>query len=282
MANNTPNTVAPQEAKPDLAVLKMMYQMGLNKEAQELEKRFGIQLSAVDAHLERFITQDPACIELKKRVLTLSQHNDPVLICGETGTGKEIIAHALHGQRTGKFIAVNCAGFPRELVESELFGHAAGSFTGAKAETQGLIALADKGTLFLDEIGDLPLDIQAKLLRVMQEKTIRKVGAKEEESVDVRFVGASHYDLRDQVKQKLFRLDLYARLSCFELFIPPLRNRLGDIPLIIASLDSQKNFPVSKVDWKFVDLSLNVRSVQHIVRRYLVLGELPNYLAATL
>lgn len=277
MENKT-NAVT-EEAKPSLDVLKMMYQMGLNKEAQELEKRFGIQLSAVDAHLEKFITQDKTCLALKKHVLNLAQHNDPVLICGETGTGKEIIARALHGQRTGKFIPVNCAGFPRELVESELFGHAAGSFTGAKNETQGLIALADKGTLLLDEIGDLPLDIQAKLLRVMQEKTIRKVGAKEEDVVDVRFVGASHYDLREQVKQKLFRLDLYARLSCFELFIPPLRNRVGDIPLIIAALDKQKNFPVSKVDWTRVDLSLNVRSVQHIVRRYLVLGELPSYVA---
>lgn len=282
MANNTPNVAAAQEAKPDLAVLQMMYQMGLHKEAQELEKRFGIALSAVDAYLSKFITTDPACIKLKEYVLKLSQHSDPVLICGETGTGKEIIAHALHGQRTGKFIAVNCAGFPRELVESELFGHAAGSFTGAKNETQGLVALADKGTLFLDEIGDLPLDIQAKLLRVMQEKTIRKVGAKEEEFVDVRFVGASHYDLRNQVKQKLFRLDLYARLACFELFIPPLRNRLGDIPLIIADLDKSKNFPTTKIDWTRVDLSLNVRALQRIVRRYTVLGEMPNYLNVTM
>lgn len=265
-----------KQTPPSPEVIKGLYEAGLIDEARMLEKKFGINFHSIEKYLDEFITQDPACIKVKHTIRALAVQEDTVLIQGETGTGKELLSRALHGNKTGKFVAINCAGMPSELIESELFGHAAGSFTGAKNEKVGLISVANGGTLFLDEIGDLPLDMQAKLLRVMQEKTLRKVGSNDEEPITARFVAATHFDLTQHVKDGKFRKDLYARLSVFSVQIPPLRNRLADIPLIIAKKDSTKTFPLNKVDWKEVDLELNVRSVEHIVRRFIVLGEIPN------
>ena len=258
---------------PSPEIIKFLRDSGMIDQAEKLEKQFGISLSDIDKHLNQFITQDPFCLELKKQVRALSVHDDAVLIQGETGTGKELIARALHGSKKGPFIAINCAGMPRELVESELFGHAAGAFTGAKNEQLGLIAIADSGTLFLDEVGDLPLDLQAKLLRVIQERRIRKVGGKMEETINTRFVAATHVNLLEAVKLDKFRKDLYARLSTFELKIPPLRARLDDIPLIIESLEPTKPTALLNANWKDADLSLNVRTVQQVVRRWQVFNK---------
>ena len=204
----------------------------------------------------------------------LVTHDDPVLIQGESGTGKEIIANLLgSGRKTGRFVAVNVSALPKELVESILFGYVKGTFTGAQQDREGLVQHAQEGTLFLDEIGDLPLELQCKFLRVMQERKVRRVGASDEEPVMCRFITATHYTLWNEVVNKQFRLDLYARLSTFMLTIPPLRNRLDDIPAICESLD--KSFPHTKIDWTKVDLALNVRSLQQIIRRYAVLGKLP-------
>lgn len=257
---------------PSPEVIKALRDNGLFDQAKMLEQKYGIDLDAIEKPLAKFITQDRACIELKRCVRALAVQDDTVLIQGETGTGKELIANALHGQRSGSFITINCAGMPEQLIESELFGHAAGSFTGAKGDTQGLISLADKGTLFLDEIGDLPLPLQAKLLRVIENKSLRKVGGKTEEKVTARFIAASHWSIPELVRQNKFRTDLYARLATFELYIPPLSSRLADIPLIVKSFAPDTVIPW---DWSKVSLPLNVRDVIRHVRRYQVLGVKP-------
>ena len=258
-------------AAPSPEVLRLLRQQGLGDQAEMLEKRFGLNSSAIEIHLDKFITQDRDCEELKKQVRLLATTDDAVLIQGETGTGKELIARALGGGRKGKFVAINCAGMPRELIESELFGHDEGAFTGAKRKKPGLIQVAAGGTMFLDEIGDLPLDMQAKLLRVMQEKVVRRVGAEDEEEIDVRFVAATHFDLKQRVTDNQFRKDLFARLSTFILYIKPLRARIPDIGFIIKDLHPKGNFP--SIDWSKQELELNVRTVQQMVRRWQVFGK---------
>ncbi len=158
-----------------------------------------------------------------------------VLIQGESGTGKELVARAIHeqgGRRQGPFVAINCTAIPDTLLESELFGHAKGAFTGAIAKKKGLFEEAHGGTLFLDEIGDLDLSLQAKLLRVIQEKRIKPVGDNEYKDIDVRIISATHKDLQKAVKEDLFREDLFYRLSVIPIVIPPLRYRREDIPLL--------------------------------------------------
>jgi Transcriptional regulator containing PAS, AAA-type ATPase, and DNA-binding domains len=263
-------------AAPSPEVIRSLYKGGFIEEARLLEKKFGIDYTSIEKHLDTFITKNDECLRIKHMVRQLAVCDDCVLIQGETGTGKELLARALHGNKTGKFMDINCAGMPKELMESELFGHAAGSFSGAKGEKVGLITAANNGTVFLDEIGDLPLDTQAKFLRVIQERTLRKVGSNDNEPVTARFIAATHFNLKQLVEKAAFRRDLYARLSVFTISIPPLRDRLDDIPLIIEAKDSTGTFPTNKVNWGNVDLELNVRSIEHIIRRFIVLGELPH------
>jgi len=173
-----------------------------------------------------------AVLALVERVAPTSS---PVLVTGETGTGKELVAPVLHRRSVrgdGPFIAVNCSAIPATLVESELFGHVRGAFTGAERERQGLFAAASGGTLFLDEIGDLPLELQPKLLRVLQEKEIRPVGANQARAVDVRVVAATARDLTEAGRRGTFRSDLFFRLAVVEIRIPPLRERCEDIALL--------------------------------------------------
>lgn len=241
-----------------------------------------------EATLSLFITQDAEMLKLKAKVSRLQGVPDPILIVGESGTGKEILAKALHGDRIGKFIAINCAGLPKELMESELFGHVKGAFTGADMDKIGLIEAAANGTLFLDEIGEMPYEVQAKLLRFLQDGCIRKVGAINSMSHKVRIVAATHQPMNDMVNQHKFRLDLYARIACFELYTKPLRERRGDIKLVVDSLDKSGKvygeislatgrFDTATNDstdiWQTNTFPFNVRSIQHIVRRWVVLGE---------
>ncbi|MHC4955775.1 MAG: sigma-54 interaction domain-containing protein, partial [Planctomycetota bacterium] len=159
----------------------------------------------------------------------------PVYVSGESGSGKELCARAIHvhGPRgDAPFVAENCAAIPESLFESELFGHKRGSFTGATADRTGLFRLADGGTLFLDEIGELPLPLQAKLLRVLQEQQVRPIGAREPVAVDVRIITASNRDLADRVRRGQFREDLYHRIHVIEIPVPPLRRRIEDLPLL--------------------------------------------------
>jgi two-component system, NtrC family, response regulator PilR len=177
--------------------------------------------------------------QLRDMIVRVARSQAPVHICGESGTGKELVARMIHesgARREGPFVAVNCGAIPSELMESELFGHKRGSFTGAVADKTGLIQSAEGGTLFLDEVADLPLHMQVKLLRVVQEKTLRPVGEAREESVDVRILSATHKHLADLVAQGLFREDLFYRINVIELRVPALRERSGDIAEIAAAI----------------------------------------------
>mgnify|MGYP006271937845 CR=1 FL=1 len=174
---------------------------------------------------------------LFEQIRAVARADGPVLIIGESGTGKELVAHAVHAESPRAerpFVAVNCAGIPADLMESELFGHTAGAFTGAQRARRGLFAEAEGGTLFLDEIGEMPLEMQSKLLRVLQDGALRPVGANREQHVDVRIVAATNRDLEEQVARGDFREDLYYRLETFALTIAPLRQRDDDIERLAA------------------------------------------------
>lgn len=190
------------------------------------------------------IGQSEAIQSLKEKIKKLSRSQAPVYIQGESGTGKELVARAIHDGSARKsldFVAVNCGAIPSELMESEFFGHKKGSFTGAVSDKRGLFHAANGGTLFLDEVADLPIDMQVKLLRVIQEKAIRQVGGQKEESVDVRIISATHKDLRSLVEQGAFRQDLFYRLNVIELNVPPLRDRDGDANLLIDHFIKRSN-----------------------------------------
>jgi len=179
-----------------------------------------------------FIGKSPAIIEIRKQVARVAKEDFPVLIHGESGTGKELIARAIHDQSNrskGPFVAVNCGALPSSLIQSELFGHEKGAFTGADKRRLGRFEVASGGTLFLDEIGDLSVDMQVNLLRVLEQGVIERVGDNESRPIDTRIVAATNTDLREAVKAKLFREDLFYRINVFELNIPPLRDRGDDL-----------------------------------------------------
>ncbi len=181
------------------------------------------------------LTRDAEMRKLCRTVEKVANTNATVLLLGESGTGKELLARALHDlspRRTHKFVAINCAAIPDNLLESELFGYEKGAFTGAAKQTPGKFELANKGTLFLDEIGDLPISLQAKLLRFLQERVVERIGGREEIPVDVRIVCATHQDLKDHIAAGKFREDLFYRLAEIVLRIPPLRERKGDASLL--------------------------------------------------
>jgi DNA-binding NtrC family response regulator len=191
------------------------------------------KLDALDAEI---ISASPEMEAVKKMILKVARSSSPVLIRGESGTGKELIARSIHNQSprvTEMFQAVNCAAINENLLESELFGHEKGSFTGAHAEKKGLFEVADRGTLFLDEIGELDIGMQAKLLRALQEREIRRVGGTRTMKVDVRVVAATNRDLRAMVSDGRFRDDLYYRINVLSVDVPPLRERRDDIPVLI-------------------------------------------------
>jgi formate hydrogenlyase transcriptional activator len=209
-----------------------------------------------------------------------------VLIQGETGTGKEVVARAIHDaspRRHNRFVAVNCAAIPSALLESQLFGHERGAFTGAVTQTTGRFQAADHGTLFLDEIGDLPLELQPKLLRVLQEKEIERVGGGRSLQIDVRVVAATNQDLWQMVQEGKFRADLYYRLNVYPIKLPPLREREDDIPLLVdhflGRYASKTGKDVGHVDESTMDLFKaydwpgNVRELQNIVERAVILTD---------
>ncbi len=236
----------------------------------DLKGRLKDTLSAGELYLQQFITVDPSTLKMKDRARKMAKSKHEVLIVGDTGTGKELIAKSMIGDRKGAIKAINCAGLPRELIESELFGHVAGAFTGANKTKDGLMSAASDGVMFLDEIGELDITVQAKLLRALQEKKIRKVGSLVDEDITCKFVCATHRDLKGMVSRNEFRKDLYARISTLELDILPLVDRMCDIVPITASLPNGKNFLLKhevSLNMGRLDLSLNVRSLQqHVIR----------------
>jgi two-component system response regulator PilR (NtrC family) len=195
--------------------------------------------AATTLRSRRLLGSSPVMEQLREMIGRVARSQAPVHICGESGTGKELAARMIHesgARRDGPFVAVNCGAIPTELMESELFGHKRGSFTGAVADTKGLMQSAEGGTLFLDEVADLPLHMQVKLLRVVQEKTVRPVGEAREETVDVRILSATHKNLADLVARGVFREDLFYRINVIELRVPALRERSSDIGEIAAAI----------------------------------------------
>ena len=220
-------------SKPlDLAALRRMISSAL-----KLSER--AEGDGVTFRGPRLLGQSEPMKQLRGMIARVARSQAPVHISGESGTGKELVARLIHlsGPRAdGPFIAVNCGAIPGELMESELFGHKRGSFTGAVADKQGLIETAEGGTLFLDEVADLPLHMQVKLLRVIQEKTLRPVGGTGEVTVDVRLLSATHRDLAELVAMGQFREDLFYRINVIEIRVPALRERPGDIPELAESI----------------------------------------------
>ncbi|MES2973789.1 MAG: sigma-54 dependent transcriptional regulator [Pseudomonadota bacterium] len=194
------------------------------------------------AALERMVGDSEAMRVVKERIAKVARSMAPVLVRGESGTGKELAARAIHAcshRADGPFIAVNCSAIPENLLEAEFFGARKGSYTGATQDREGYFQAARSGTLFLDEIGDLPLAMQSKLLRAIQERSVRPLGSTQEDSVDVRIVSATHKDLAADVHAARFRQDLYYRLNVIEILLPPLRERRGDLPALCDALLSR-------------------------------------------
>jgi formate hydrogenlyase transcriptional activator len=189
-----------------------------------------------EANFAGIVGQSLALRRVLQLVRMVAECDATVLLLGETGTGKELIARAIHERsrrRKQAFVTLNCAAIPSSLFESELFGHERGAFTGAYTQKAGRLELADRGTLFLDEVGDMPLELQPKLLRVLQERSYERVGSARTKSVDVRLVAATNRDLEEMMAEKQFRIDLYYRLNVFPMRIPPLRERRDDIPVLV-------------------------------------------------
>ena len=194
------------------------------------------ELLPEEAAFEGIVGQSAVLRNVLRLVDTVATGNSTVLLLGETGTGKELVARAIHNRsrrRDRTFVKLNCAAIPSGLLESELFGHERGAFTGAVTQKVGRLELADQGSLFLDEIGDIPLELQPKLLRVLQEREFERLGSTRTKKVDVRIVAATHRDLEEMILEKQFRSDLYYRLNVFPICIPPLRERPEDIPLLV-------------------------------------------------
>jgi formate hydrogenlyase transcriptional activator len=186
---------------------------------------------------EQIVGNSPALKRVLQLVETVASSNSTVLLLGETGTGKELIARAIHdlsGRKNRTFVKLNCAAIPTGLLESELFGHEKGAFTGAITQKIGRLELADQGTLFLDEVGDIPLEVQPKLLRALQEREFERLGSTHTRKVNVRLVAATNRDLESMIAAREFRSDLYYRLNVFPIRIPPLRERKHDIPLLVS------------------------------------------------
>ena len=221
-------------SKPlDLGVLRKLVGSAIRLRAG-VDERTAASLQGV-----RLLGSSTVMEQLRDMIARVARSQAPVHICGESGTGKELVARMIHecgARHEGPFVAVNCGAIPTELMESELFGHKRGSFTGAVADKTGLIQSTEGGTLFLDEVADLPLHMQVKLLRVVQEKTVRPVGEAREQTVDVRILSATHRNLADLVAQGLFREDLFYRINVIELHVPALRERRGDIAEIAEAI----------------------------------------------
>lgn len=237
--------------------------------------------------LEQMVGSSEPMQRLKERIQKVAATDLPVLIRGQSGTGKELVARAIHflGPRSDHdFVPVNCTVLPDSLLESELFGHVSGAYTGAGEARQGLFARADRGTLMLDEIGDMPLELQAKLLRVLEEGRIRAVGSDQRQSVDVRIVAATHQNLSERVAAGGFREDLLYRLEVLPIDVPPLRDRVGDIPLLVRHFIEQTRASHPEVSaQRFSKAALdalvghdwpgNVRQLENVVNRLVVLSD---------
>src|SRR6201982_2189039 len=246
----------------------------------------------LECEFEQIIGHSPALEAALAEVKRVAPTDSTVLVLGETGTGKELIAHAIHNlsPRCGRpFVKLNCAAIPFDLLESELFGHEKGAFTGAVAQKVGRFEMADTGTLFLDEIGDLPLALQPKLLRVLQEQEFERLGSGRTHRIDVRLIAATHRDLTEMVSRKEFRSDLYSRRNVFPVVLPPLHERREDIPQLashfVEMFARRMGKRIDHIPQDILDAFLsyswpgNVRELQNLIERAVIRsnnGVLPN------
>lgn len=269
---------------------RAMEKVQLSRRVQFLEKQLEKKYS-----FDTILGSAPPIEAAKAAARKVARTNATVLLTGETGTGKEIFAQAIHqsGSRAQQsFVAVNCSAFSKELLENELFGHKAGAFTGAQKESRGLLEEADTGTIFLDEIGEMPLDLQAKLLRVLETGQFYKLGDSKPLSVDVRIIAATNRNLPEEIRLGHFREDLYYRISVFQIELPPLRERKEDIPALLSyyleqfSQKSNKRIlsaapaylkALTSHDWKG-----NIREFKNIVERSVILTDGPQLEADSL
>jgi two-component system NtrC family response regulator len=243
-----------------------------------------LQLAGPQRPMAGILTLDPEMQRICRMIEKVAPTSASVLILGESGTGKELLARALHDlspRATARFVAINCAAIPENLLESELFGFEKGAFTGAARQTPGKIELAQGGTLFLDEIGDLPMSLQAKLLRFLQERVIERVGGRQEIAVDTRVVCATHQDVKDQIATGRFREDLYYRLAEIVVQIPPLRARPGDAALLAHAFvrriaDEQRRGTVALLPDAVAAIEAhawpgNVRELENVIKRAVII-----------
>lgn len=273
-------------SKPvDLQKLRDLVQSALRLSEGENSKPSVTEESGAEA-INTITGQSPKIRALREQIGKLARSQAPIYISGESGAGKELAAKAIHqmsSRREGPFVAVNCGAIPSELMESELFGHLKGSFTGADHDKQGLFQAASGGTLFLDEVADLPLHTQVKLLRVIQEKSVRPVGSQKEIAVDVRLLSATHKNLAKEVEQGRLRQDLYFRINVIELSVPALRERKEDLPALTVALLEKIALENGNEECTVSDSALqalaeysfpgNVRELENILQRAATLCE---------
>jgi transcriptional regulator with GAF, ATPase, and Fis domain len=278
-----------------------LYNMRIYDEMRVLRDRFQDEAifykreMGVEAPTEMIVGKSKAIRHVIEQVRQVALTTSSVLVVGETGVGKELIAKAIHNlskRRDGPFIPVNLAGFPQELVASELFGHEKGAFTGAYDRHKGRFELAHGGTIFLDEIGDLPLSVQVKLLRVLQEGSFERLGSTHQILSDFRVIAATNKDLQEEIEKGTFRQDLYYRLNVFPIRVPPLRERAEDIPSLIYHFVDRFSKDMGKKIDRISNKDLrrlteypwpgNVRELQHVVERSVILSNGPGLSFASL
>ena len=260
------------------------YGMAIKDRDKETKQKLYLE-EQISAKFGEIVGHSPSLVTALSLVSVVAPTDSSVLILGETGTGKELFARATHrlsGRSEKPFVKLNCAAIPLGLLESELFGHEKGAFTGAIAQKTGRFELANKGTLFLDEVGDIPLELQPKLLRVLQEQEFERLGSNRTHKVDVRLVAATHRDLVSMVKQGTFREDLYYRLRVFPIYIPTLRQRTEDIPKLVwhfTALSARRmNKKIDEIPLETMDALVryrwpgNVRELQNFIERAVILS----------
>ncbi len=262
--------------------IRLIVKKAIEKKREHVELSLLRQKVDVTYSLENIIGQSPKMQELFRVIPRIAQSNSNVLITGESGSGKELVAHAMHNlshRKEKNIVTINCAAFPEGLLESELFGHMKGAFTGAVYNKQGLFEIADGGSVFLDEIAEMPTSLQAKLLRVLENGTFRRIGGTTDIKVDVRVISATNKDLNEEIATGRFREDLYYRLNVVPVLIPPLRERKEDIPLLINHFLSKTADSPKKITPEAMKLLIdyswkgNVRELENVIERTALLTE---------
>jgi transcriptional regulator with GAF, ATPase, and Fis domain len=275
-----------QRKRAEEALKKAFDEIQILKDQLGCEKHYLEEEIRQERGFEEILGESPALQNILKQVAIVAPTDSTVLIQGETGTGKELIARAIHklsNRRERTFVKINCAAIPTGLLESELFGHEKGAFTGAVAQRMGRFELANGGTIFLDEVGEIPLDLQVKLLRVLQEQEFERLGSTRTVRVDVRLVAASNRDLAQMVEDGEFRSDLYYRLKVFPILVPPLRERVEDIPILvghftkhharqckrsITSISPETMTALCRYHWPG-----NIRELENLIERSVILSQ---------